>query len=233
MIKYMKEKNKKLLNEWKEWFLFKSIPIIIVHPLNPNLNIKNIISYIEGYIKNINYIKGIEGIYVGNFDILKQRRIQSLYNDGVIYVSNFQDDNTIIDEKVSKDIVHEIGHSIEKLYELDIYGDKEIEKEFIGKRKRLYDLIYDKNISMSREKFLTILDYDLAIDTFLYQEVGYNKLRQVINGLFLSPYCITSISEYFGNAFEEYLTGDKKYVERICPMVYSRLLYIDNIMRKT
>ena len=42
------------------------------------------------------------------------------------------------------DIVHEIAHSIEKKYVNLIYGDGAIEKEFKTKRKKLYDILKEK-----------------------------------------------------------------------------------------
>ena len=33
-------------------------------------------------------------------------------------------------------------------------------------------------------------------------------------GLFLSPYSITSLREYFANGFEEYINGDSKLFKR-------------------
>ena len=37
------------------------------------------------------------------------------------------------------------------------------------------------------------------------------------------PYSITSIREYFGNGFEEYLRGDAKYLKNISPTLYNKI----------
>ena len=36
-------------------------------------------------------------------------------------------------------------------------------------------------------------------DNFLYKKIGYDKLSLLTSGLFLSPYSITTIREYFAS----------------------------------
>ena len=57
--------------------------------------------------------------------------------------------------------------------------------------------------------------------------VGYDKLRHLVSGLYLSPYAATSLSEYWANGFEAIFTGeDPKYIKQICPALYEKLIAI-------
>ena len=44
--------------------------------------------------------------------------------------------------------------------------------------------------------------YDEEFDRFLHEEVGYEKLSILTNDIFINPYAITSLREYFAMAFE-------------------------------
>ena len=48
------------------------------------------------------------------------------------------------------------------------------------------------------------------MDDFLYKELGYDKLNYLINGIFLNPYAVTSIREYFASGLEKYLLDNTK-----------------------
>lgn len=229
MKNYIKQSNSKVIKEWKEWFLFKKIPIYILNNFNPNISIINIIKIIEVKLKK-KYLNQLEAIYIGNIPFLKDRNIQAMFKDGVIYVSNFENDLNITEEKISKDIIHEVGHLLEYTNNIDIYGDSLIQNEFIGKRKRLYDILSNEGIKFSRSVFLSTPEYSEEIDNFLYKTIGYEKLNPLIIGLFLSPYCVTSINEYFANGFEEYQTGDQSYLKSISPVLFSKIKLLDKII---
>ena len=54
-------------------------------------------------------------------------------------------------------------------------------------------------------------EFDQEMDDFLYKEIGYDNLNYLINGLFLNPYAVTSIREYFASGLEKYfLDGTKR-----------------------
>ena len=45
----------------------------------------------------------------------------------------------------------------------------------------------------------------------------------VVNGLFVSAYASTSLSEYFARGFEEFFMGDVRYLKKPSPVLYSIL----------
>ena len=65
------------------------------------------------------------------------------------------------------------------------------------------------------------------LDDFLYKKIGYDKLSLLTPGLFLSPYSITSIREYFANGGEEYLLGEPNVLKDISPVLYNKLDALD------
>lgn len=229
--KYIKDSlNENINKRFKEFYLFNKVPIQLVSgELNKNLDIKQVSILVRNIMKSYNFIQSLEGIYIGEFPELLNRNIQAMYKDGIIYLSTFRDQINITNERVAKDIIHEIGHLNEDIYNLDIYGDGYIYNEFVGKKTRLYDLLRDE-IQITKKYFIDNSEYNSLIDKTLYKDIGYNKLNQIIIGLFLSPYSITSISEYFGNGWEEYFTGDRSYLRQICPILYSKIQSLETII---
>jgi hypothetical protein len=60
-------------------------------------------------------------------------------------------------------------------------------------------------------------------DNFLYRIVGYDKISLLTAGLFISPYSITTVREYFATGMLDYLTDDESYVKEISPTLYSKI----------
>ena len=78
-------------------------------------------------------VKDIDAIYIGEFDLLEQRDISALYYHDTIYITNDQEnENDIFD-----DLIHEIAHAIESSKKEYIYGDLELEREFMKKRRQV------------------------------------------------------------------------------------------------
>ena len=72
-------------------------------------------------------------------------------------------------------------------------------------------------------KLKTVYHYDEKIDMYLYKDVGYEAMWNLINGLFPSPYSATSLREYFAIGFEYYFMGEKNTIKKLCPVLYSKL----------
>jgi hypothetical protein len=170
----------------------------------------------------------IEIVYVGDFDILKQRSINALYQDGAIYVSNAIKDEATM----STDIVHELGHSLEDEFGYEIYADEELKKEFLIKRHTLLLLLKKNDIELPiAARAFSYTEFDQTFDDFLYKQLGYDKLALLTANSFLSPYSVTSLSEYFAVGFEHFFLfpETRTSIKKMCPCLYRKMLMIDKI----
>ena len=102
-----------------------------------------------------------------------------------------------------------------------IYGDSELNSEFLGKRIRLKSILDAEGIEAEYD--FTNLEYDPEFDKFLYEEIGYPTLRALTNGLFHTPYAITSLREYWASGFEDYFLGDRELLKRISPRLFNKI----------
>ena len=91
--------------------LFDSIPVFVKDPIDNNVDLDTVLKKLEKFLP-IQFTNGVDSIYVGYFDILIDREINAMYQDGAIYVTNIQDD---VDDMVD-DIVHEFAHAVEDVY---------------------------------------------------------------------------------------------------------------------
>ena len=119
--------------------------------------------------------EGIDGIYVGEFEELKNRNIQALFKDGAIYLSSFKDLEGVSEEWIARDITHELAHSVEERFSNEIYSDDKIENEYNGKKQKLFSLLAHEGYHFAKE---ILFDEKLVnyLDDLLYKEIGYDKL---------------------------------------------------------
>tara|TARA_Y100000034_G_C6883841_1_gene405498 strand:+ start:873 stop:1562 length:690 start_codon:yes stop_codon:yes gene_type:complete len=220
---FIKESNNKHKRRKKHFSMKNNIQVHVKDSFLNDIDAEYVFNKIETTIPS-HLFYNIDLIYIGQFDEFSERKVNALYKNGAIYVTNDQDD----EEDMIDDIVHEIAHSIEEIANDKIYGDGSLEQEFLGKRKRLYNSLKSENIDVGRFDFLNP-DYSIEFDEFLYQEVGYPTLASLTMGLFLSPYSTTSLREYFAIGFEEYYLKDKKYVKKICPFLFQKMELINNL----
>ena len=160
------------------------------------------------------------------FDNLKKRDVRGVFEDGAIFITNEQDSEMdLID-----DLIHEIAHSVEIAHSDIVYGDGELEKEFKYKRHQLYKILKDKELNPP-VSLTTDINYNKTIDDYLYKEIGYPALNQIVAlaGLFIGSYSTTSIREYFASGFESYFLHEKQLVFDYCPVLYSKLKQLDNL----
>ena len=122
-----------------------------------------------------------------------------------------------------ENIVHETAHAIEGHKGLEIYGDRRVEQEFLGKRLRLASILESHDIEISHLNFEEP-DYDPEFDSFLYKQLGYENMTSLTMGLFASPYGATSLREYFANGLEEFFLGDREYLKKISPELFNKLM---------
>jgi hypothetical protein len=202
------------VREQREFLLYNRIPVLIQD--TPLFDAQTVLRVVQSKVPQP-LTKELDYIMISNSDYLKNREVDSVYQDGIIYMSSQIEDN----ETALLSTVHEIAHSLEEAYP-QIYEDETIETEFLGKRKKLYEILSAHGFDLSGLDFFNA-EYSEKFDDFLYLDVGYPLLRNLMSGLFLSPYAATSVREYFADAFEEYFVREQKNVKLVSPAIYFKL----------
>jgi len=187
--------------------------------LPDNINIDNVLEIVSERVPSF-FLSNIESIYVGDFKSLKDRYMDAMYEDGAIYI---RPKSVFSEEDLVDDIIHEISHSMEETNALDIYGDGQVEREFIIKRMQLLAALTKEKAPFFPRDYFIDTDYSKEFDEYLYKEVGYPLLTTLSINIFLSPYGATSLREYFANAFEKYFMGEHESVKKISPHAYKKI----------
>ena len=222
MKEYIKTSSKRALSEHRERRLHGK-NVFISEELPADIDIDYVLKNVEETIP-LHLMHLVDTIYVGSFPFLKERDINALYDEGAVYITNEQDD----EDDMIDDIVHEIAHAVEDLFPDEIYSDQEVENEFLGKRARICNMLKSEGHRISDNLCMKV-EYDKEFDTFLYKQVGYEKMVNITMGLFSSPYGATSLKEYFANGFEAYYIGDRSYLRKISPYLYNKIENLDNL----
>lgn len=205
----------------KIWSVFGLIDLIILDPLPKHIDISLVISALERTIPR-HLITNIDIIYVKHLKEFDERNINAMYKDNAIYVTNRQDDlNDMLD-----DIVHELAHAYEEHSGQLAYADGEIRREFLIKRKKLFDILRQEGYNVDLKQFAQT-DFSKEFDIFLSQEIGYERLEYYTNGIFIKPYAASSLKEYFASCFEIFFLQDFGGLKRISPETYKKLLDIE------
>jgi len=205
------------------YYFSNDIPVWTEDPLPDSINLDKVFASVKRLIPS-DYLKYLHAVRIGMFDEMYDRELNALYKDGVLYVSNMQDN----DEDMVDDIIHEIAHAVEQHNHDFIYEDETVLLEFLGKRKRLHDLLKSEGYDVKIEQFLAV-KYDYDFDMFLFQDIGYPILEPLTLGLFLSPYSVTSLNEYFAVGFETNYMKETNYIKKICPKLAEKINYLDEI----
>ena len=164
-------------------------------------------------------------IIFGWFDEFEERNINAFYKDGILHVSNVQDN----EEDMFDDFVHEVAHSIEIPYSYEIYGDQEIRDEFLRKRKLLHDKLWALDYKAPLKWFMET-EYDEEFDKFLFEKVGKDKLRMICMGLFINAYAAVSLREYFATGFTDfYLYSNHNFFKKVSPQLYKKITLLNEI----
>ena len=198
------------------------VQVIVKDHFTKNLDLLSVFNDILSYIPD-HFIELVDVIYIGEFDFLLKREVNSIYLDGAIYVTNQQDGR----QDLKDDLVHEISHAVEDNYKQFIYGDGLIEGEYFGKLKRLKTLLTHEGYNTNAVEFFNT-EFNKEFDDFLYKEIGYGVLRILTDGLFLAPYSTTSMQEYWARGFEEYYLGERVYLKTLCPYIYNKLQLLES-----
>ena len=220
---YIHKKQKQLLEQQTDFYTSTGLHVFFKDPVE-NVNVEKVISKVESKIP-LHLLSEVEMIIVGWFDEFEERSLNAFYDGGTLYISNIQDD--FMD--MYDDIVHEISHSLEEPHGYFLYGDKEIENEFLRKRKYLHDVLWKMGYKIPLSVFMDP-EYNEEFDMFLYEKIGYDKLSTIVAGIFISPYAATSLREYFATGFTEFYTHPDThgFLKKISPELYKKLFYLQN-----
>ena len=215
----VKVSNEKQIKEAKA-FSMGTIGVVIKDSLPEDFDLKKVFDKILNYVpSSLLELAEIDFVYIGQFEQLEKKMFTASYESGAIYVTNEQND----EDDMVDDLVHELAHAIEEKLGVDIYGTGDLEIEFLGKRKRLFQILrkeIDDDITNLAHYFMNV-EYDANFDEFLLKDVGYASLTYMSTGLFVDPYASTSLREYFATGFEEFFLRDRKYLQNISPVLYN------------
>jgi len=221
---YLKKSHSDAIKNQDHLQLFDGeLQVFLKEPPTEEIDIAKVFNSLEKLVPS-HLFYNVDTIIMGELEEFAKRDTNALYQDGAIYVSSEQDN----EEDMLDDIIHELAHSIEEYAQEEIYGDSTLEEEFLGKRKRLLDILDLEGYNVYKNEFLD-LDHSEAFDEFLYKEVGYPTLISLTMGLFVSPYAATSLREYFANGFENYFLGDKRYLRKLSPYLFNKIQNIVEI----
>lgn len=190
---------------------------------NDKINVERVVAKVEGLIPS-HLRSEIEMIIFGHFKEFDERAINAFYKDATLYITNSQDDEADLFD----DIVHEMAHGVENSYGYEIYADQKIKKEFIKKRVFLHDILWASGYKIPKSLMLEP-EYNIELDKFFLEEIGYDRLSDLTRGIFLTPYAATSLQEYFATTFTDfYITDNHGYLKKINPQVYNKLLLLNS-----
>lgn len=216
-MKFLFESNEKMNGTYFLWE--NRINVYNKKELPNEININQILNNISSILPN-KFLSNIDSIYVGEFDSLKKREVDSVYQDGAIYIVPSY---IINQEELHRNIIHEIAHSVEDENSLEIYGDSTIEAEFTRKRLILLDRLKNLGYDIPKREVFLDSDYSPELDMYFYKEIGYPLMYSLTSGMFSSPYGATSLREYFANSFEEFFLGDTSKLKKMSPKVYEKI----------
>jgi hypothetical protein len=211
---------KKPLNK-KEYSLFNRIWVYLDTELPKNINIVSVIQHIERFVPE-SIFREVDSIMIGSFEVLIQRQITALFLEGEIYLDN----RVFSEEELYSNILHEAAHGLEQVSQQYLYDDGVLEQEYLEKRTNLLKRLLAENYFVPQKFFNKEIDYSKEFDQFLYQTIGYDVLAQIGATIFVSPYAITSLAEYFANGLEHYYNNYSHIVKKYCPVLYNK---IDNL----
>ena len=225
MLQHLQQKQKQLQEMNSDFYTSLGTHVYFKDQLdNSNIDIEDIIAQVESKIPS-HLLNEFEVIVIGHFDEFEERDITAFYKDGILHISNSQED----DADLVQDVVHEIAHSLESPYGYEIYGDQNIKDEFLRKRKILHDKLWALGYKAPLEWFMNS-EYDEEFDNYLRETVGRDKLRMICTGLFINAYAPISLREYFATGFTDfYMYPNHNFLQKISPALTKKLMMLQDI----
>jgi len=224
MRQHLKQRQKQIQEMRSDFYTSRGTHVYFKDDLvNDEIDIERVVAKVEGALPE-HLLSELEMIIVGWFDEFEERSINAFYENGILHVSNVQDDES----DILDDIIHELAHSIEAPYGYEIYGDQKIKDEFLRKRKILHDKLWAMDYKAPLKWFMNT-EYDKEFDEFLLEKVGSDKLRMICMGLFINAYAPTSLREYFATGFADfYLHSNHNFLKKVSPALYKKLLLLQD-----
>jgi len=213
MKQYIREKVENTTRHFK----FGKIDIQELEPVPDNIDIYSIFKAIERNFPP-HYFYNLERVIIGHHEDFDKRDANAVYSDRTFYITNRQSSA----KDLMDDIVHEFAHHLETLYPELIYEDQKLIGEFLRKRHEIKFEIQSEGYWIDKYDF-TDLKFDSVFDKFLYKRLGKNMLRMITTGIFIRPYAAVSLREYFATGFEAYYLGKREELEKISPILYSKI----------
>lgn len=198
-------------------YRFGPLQVFVQTPMTESVDMRSVFLDIVDMVPD-HFLSLVDVVYIGNFSFLEERNINAMYLDNAIYVSNEQDS----EDDLKDDIVHELAHAVEEKYGVEIYDDRKIEDEFLSKRKKLRHILSSEGYDVDGLDFYNT-SFDEKFDNVMYDEVGYDAIRMMAVNIFLGPYSVVSLREYFARGFEEYFLGNQLYLKDVCPYLFYKL----------
>ena len=194
-----------------------NVEIHVDDALPEEIDINKFIETVERVLPS-HFFRHINTIKIGNYDFLLKNNLKSYYKNGNIYI--LAAETSLRD--LLYDLFHEIAHSLEKPYHDLIYGDGALEKEFLNKRET-FERFLNVYFPETQKYSFKNTKYNKEFDELLHKRIGYDRLRQFSDGIFVSPYAATSLREYFATGLENYIEGNRENLDRLCPILYNRI----------
>ena len=220
---YIQQQQKRMLEQQADFYTSTGLHVFFKDPVE-NVDVEKVIAKVESSVP-LHLLSEVEMIIIGWFDEFEERNLNAFYDGGTLYISNIQDD--FMD--MYDDIVHEISHSLEEPHGYFLYGDKKIENEFLRKRKYIHDILWKMGYKIPLSVFMDS-EYNEELDMFLYKKIGYDKLSTIAAGVFITPYAITSLREYYATGFTDFFVHPHEhgFLQKVSPELYKKLVLLQN-----
>ncbi len=196
-----------------EYYIY-NIPVFVMGEPQESVNIPSFCQNVEELLP-VRLLRNVEVVYIGNFKDLRGKN--AAFDSDSIYMSLEEPTNF----DMLANFIHEVGHSLAVDQGWQIYDDR-LTSEFLSKRKRLRSMLESEGFEIDPLLYDST-EYSKEFDYFLAKEVGYPLLLNLTMGLFVSPYGATSLREYFANGFEKYFLDSPQVVNKISPVLYSKI----------
>ena len=161
-LDYLRNSLRTAASQRSEYTMTESIQIYIKDKFKNRIDFGFVIDRVVSTLPH-HLLQEVDTIFVGMFEEFDIRDTNAMYKDGAIYLSSEQDDEA----DVIDDIIHEVAHSLEVPYGGVIYGDGDLESEFLSKRKRLYDILESEGLEPDISLFADP-EYTQEMDDYLY-----------------------------------------------------------------